>query len=813
MRSRHCILPLLVLGFNYAVISATISGRVIDNSTPAIPIPNATVSLRANGSTTYTDSGGRFSLNVTTTNLPQPAADRFLSMQVVGQNLRFSSAATERVHIDLYDVCGRNLGALLDRTFGPGTHSVALPALLQKNICPGLCVLKIQKGGETMSASVMQLDPRATPIGVNGFGYDGNGPAPLGKTMAASDNLDVYRMAYTTQSRSVNPSTTQALVDIVLTRTAAEAAIERKIDSLMALPAFTTTLKAGQMTMARKNQLTNTQLATYGIGAVFNGGSDPEGDNSPSAWATSIDGWMNAIANNSTLHIPPLYGQDCVHGVGTIAGCTVFPHNIGLGCTHDTALMAKIGRIVAAEAAGCGIRLNFAPCIASPRNEKWGRTYEGFGETPEINSLMGSAYIRGLQGDGDLSKSNAVAACAKHYLGDGATTNGVNSSTANISDATMRAVHLPQYAACGRENMATVMPSYSQWIRNGQSFPQTTDSYTLTTILKNQLGFDGFYVSDWDAIITTSGCTSYSNSCIASAINAGLDMTMIVTGANATTYIQSIVNQADGAIPMSRINDAVRRILRIKFRMNLWNHPTSDQNLRAQINSAQSKATAREAVRKSLVLLKNQNNALPLLKTEKVVVVGSYANDMGAQCGGWTISWQGQTGNSSGIAGQTIFSGLQSVGGASNVTFDQSGSNLSSASKVVVVVGESPYAEGSGDNINSLDLTNTNGAGSLITTCHNSGKPVIVVLLSGRPMIIDGEIANCDAFVAAWLPGAEGGGIADVLYNDYNFTGTLTNTWPASYAQIPINTGPTYADEQHGSGGASLFDYGFGLKY
>ena len=811
MRSRHCILPLLVLGFHYAVISATLSGRVIDNSTPAIPIPNATVSLRANGSTTFTDSLGLFSLTVTTTNLPQPVADRFLSMQVKGQDLRFSSAATERVHIDLYDVCGRNLGALLAKTFGPGTHSGALPALMQKKVHPGLCVLKIVKGDETLIASFMQFEARATPIAAIGFGYDGNGPAALAKTAAASDNLDVYRMAYTTQSRSVSPSTTQALGDIVLTRTAAEAAIERKIDSIMALPAFTTALKAGQMTMARKNQLTDAQLASYGIGAVFNGGSDPEGNNTPLAWSTSIDRWMNAIVNNSTLKIPPLYGQDCVHGVGTIAGCTVFPHNIGLGCSHDTALMARIGRIVAAEAAGCGIRLNFAPCIASPRNEKWGRTYEGFGETPEINSLMGSAFIRGLQGDGDLSKSSAVAACAKHYLGDGATTNGVNSSTTSISDATMRAVHLPQYAACGRENMATVMPSYSSWIRNGNQWPQTIDPYTLTTILKNQLGFDGFYVSDWDAILTS--CDAYSNSCIASAINAGLDMAMIVTGANATTYIQSIVNQADGAIPMSRINDAVKRILRIKLRMNLWSHPTSDGTLRGQINSSQNKAVAREAVRKSLVLLKNQNSALPLLKTEKVVVVGSYANDMGAQCGGWTISWQGQTGNSSGIVGQTILAGLQAVGGSSNVTFDQSGSNLSSAAKVVVVVGESPYAEGSGDNLNSLDLTNTNGAGNLITTCHNSGKPVIVVLLSGRPMIIDGEIANCDAFVAAWLPGAEGGGIADVLYNDYNFTGTLTNTWPASYGQIPINTGPTYSDEPHGSGGAALFDYGFGLKY
>jgi beta-glucosidase len=292
-----------------------------------------------------------------------------------------------------------------------------------------------------------------------------------------------------------------------------------------------------------------------------------------------------------------------------------------------------------------------------------------------------------------------------------------------------------------------------------------------------------------------------------------MDMAMIVSAASVTQYINAIVSQAGNVIPLSRINDAVKRILRVKFRMNLFGTPLSNSSLRAQINSAANQAIARQAVRESLVLLKNQNNALPLKTTDKVVVVGQWANDMGAQCGGWSITWQGQTGNTSGIVGTTILKGLQDAGG-SNVTYDQAGANLSGADKVVCVVGEIPYAEGNGDNLNNLDLSNTNNAGSLITTCFNSGKPVIVILISGRPMIIDTELSKCAAFVAAWLPGAQGGGIADVLYGgNYNFTGTLTHTWPASYAQIPINAGPTYGDEQHGSGGTPQFAFGFGLKY
>jgi beta-glucosidase len=736
-------------------------------------------------------------------------------MQIVGANLRFSSALTEKVQIDQYDLSGQKLATLLNKPFSAGSHSIALPVLMNKNALPGLCILKIHKGSETLSTSIIKIDSHAIPASNDGLGYDANGPISLSKTTASADNLLVYRFQFTPLSQSVTIGTTQNLGDIVVTRTAAEAAIERKVDSIMALPAFTIAMKAGQMTMARKSQLTDAQYASLGVGSIFNGGSDlvdVPGD-TPQEWATLLDRYQNSMLTSSTLKIPMIYGQDCVHGVGTIKGCTVFPHNIGLGCTHDTALISKIAQITANEAAACGIRLNFAPCVASVRNEKWGRAYEGFGETPEINSLMGAAYVRGLQNTGTY----AVAASVKHFVGDGSTTDGINGAggTTNISEATMRAIHLPQYAACAREGMYTVMPSYSSWTHNGTKWFQSLDSLTMTQMLKRDCGFDGFCVSDWDAIpqACVAGSSNYTNSCVAQSINAGMDMAMIVSAASVTQYISAIVSQAGSAIPLSRINDAVKRILRIKFRMNLFSTPLSNSTLRAQINSPQSQAIARQAVRESLVLLKNQNNALPLKTTDKVVVVGQWANDLGAQCGGWTIDWQGKTGNTTGIVGTTILKGLQDAGG-SNVTYDQAGANLSGADKVVCVVGESPYAEGNGDNLNNLDLTNVNNAGSLITTCSNSGKPVIVILISGRPLIIDTELSKCAAFVAAWLPGGQGSGIADVLYGGtYNFTGTLTNTWPASYGQIPINTGTNYADEQHGSGGAPQFAFGFGLKY
>ena len=814
MRRRYIALVLFVGYLQSLVFGGIISGRVIDSATSS-PIPNATVNLMVYGAETYTDTLGRFSFNITVSGVTLVNAGRQKTMAVVGTTLFFAAYDRENVSISVYDIRGQKVSTVLNRLFEAGTYSIPLPPLMRKNLGIGLYIMKIRKGNEQIVRAFVPMGDAGTAVYAEKSYSDKmqiEGMVAAQKAVLASfDSLKGFRMGYLPKEATITSYATQDVGDIILSMTAEEKAVAKKVDSMLAL--MTINEKAGQMTMARKAQLTNAQVASLGIGSVFNGGGDPVGGNTPSEWATYIDAIQTTVVASGPHKIPIIYGQDCVHGVGSIAGTTVFPHNIGLGCSGDTALLAKVGRVTASEAAGCGIRLNFAPCVSSVRNERWGRSYEGFGETPEINVSMGGAYVRGQQGYRDPSRDSAIATCPKHYLGDGGTTDGANAGTATLADSTMRRIHFPQYQACAREQMATIMPSYHTWARpGGASFKMTIDSIAYRMV-KKEAGFDGFAVSDWDAV--SSACGSYSNACIAQCINAGLDMAMVVSSANTTTWINAIVNQAGGAIPLARINDAVRRILRVKYRMHLFDHPYSNATSRAQINSAGHQAIAREAVRKSLVLLKNTGSALPLTRTERITVVGSFANDIGVQCGGWTINWQGQSGAGPGIAGQTILAGMQSVGTSANITYNSSGSGLVAANidKIVVVVGESPYAEGNGDNLNSLDLTNTNGAGTLITTCYNIGKPVIIVLLSGRPLIIDGEINKCAAFVAAWLPGGQGAGVADVLYGDYNFSGKLTHSWPVTYAQIPINTGKVYSEEQKGSGGTALFPVGYGLIY
>jgi beta-glucosidase len=817
MKYRAVFLICGALGlFSYSLgATVTLTGRVIDNSSPAVPIAGAAVSLKVNGASTTTSATGQFTLAATVTGVTQTGSGEISTLQMLGPKISFSTIASEKVHIDLFDLDGRRAGALLDRTFDAGSYSLSISGLIGKNTKAGLYILKIRKGAENLIGTFMLVGAKSGTVSVACQNIASTGQSFLAKTAASLDSLMVSKTGYVSKTLPITAYTTQNIGDVILTTNANDAVIEHKIDSLMAL--MNNNDKAGQMVQTQINsgsesdRLTDAQYASMGVGSVFNGGSDPSVPaNTPAAWAAIIDRIQNAIMNNSKLKIPMIYGQDCVHGVAEVAGCTVFPHNIGLGCTHDAALVTQMGRDVAAECAGIGIRMNFAPCIASVRNERWGRTLEGFGETPEINAQMGAAFVGGLQGDGDISQTGAITASIKHYLGDGATQNGVNNGNATISDATMRAVHLPQYAACVAQKAGVVMISYSTWTHNGQTWPQATDTYTMTTILKGELGFDGVCLSDWDGLI--QACGAYSNSCVASAINAGMDMVMIVANSNPNNFISAVVaGITSNTIPIARVNDAVRRILRLKFRMHLWDHPLSNATLRGQINSAAHKADARQAVRESMVLLKNTGSALPLLKTEKVVVVGPFADNMGAQCGGWTISWQGQLGAGPGIAGQTIWSGLQAAGG-SNITYSSNGTAISGADKIVVVVGENPYAEGQGD-VTVPDFSTCPNF-SLIQTCVSSGKPVVLVMLTGRPMILNNTVTSCNAIVEAWLPGSEGAGVADVLYGGtYNFTGTLTHTWPATAAQIPINTGTVYADEQHGTGGTPAFAYGFGLKY
>ncbi len=543
--------------------------------------------------------------------------------------------------------------------------------------------------------------------------------------------------------------------------------------------------KIGQMTQASRAALQGAEVREYFLGSVLNGADDLVKPNTAEAWADTIDR-LQMQALGTHLGIPLVYGLDAVHGDGELRGATVFPHNIGFGATRNAEIAEKAGKVTAEEVSATGVKWTFAPCIAVPRDERWGRTYEGFGETPELASMFAPAVVRGLQGE-KLGAPESVIACAKHYVADGATNKGEDRGDAKISEQELRAIHLPGYAAAVKAGVGSIMASYSSW--NGEHLHG--QKYLLTDVLKGELGFQGFVVSDWEGIDYMS--TSYKEN-VENAINAGIDMAMAAGGYNKfIRAVKSLVSA--GRIPMSRIDDAVRRILRVKAAAGLWEHPMADRRLASQIGSPEHRAVARDAVRQSVVLLKNDKNVLPLNKNAKVDVAGSKANDMGAQCGGWTVGWQGRLGPVT--PGTTIQRAIERA-----VASHALASGAGQADVVVVVVGETPYAEGAGD---SNDLTLSSADRGAIADARKSGKPVVTVLLTGRPLIIEDWLPLTDALVVAWLPGTEGEGVADVLFGDYKPTGKLPHTWPRSMSQIPINQGDAKYDP--------LFPYGFGLTY
>jgi beta-glucosidase len=427
-----------------------------------------------------------------------------------------------------------------------------------------------------------------------------------------------------------------------------------------------------------------------------------------------------------------------------------------------------------------------------PRNERWGRTYEGFGETPELASLAAPAAVRGLQGE-KLGAPESVIACAKHFLADGGTKDGIDQGDAVISEQELRAIHLPGYVAAVKAGVGSIMASYSSW--NGQRLHG--QKHLLTDVLKGELGFQGFVVSDWEGI-DKMGSSFKEN--VANAINAGVDMAMCSN--NYRQFIRTVKSLVgSNRIPMSRIDDAVRRILRVKAAAGLWEHPLANRALAAQVGSAEHRTVGRDAVRQSVVLLKNEKSLLPLKKTLRIHVAGSKANDMGAQCGGWTVGWQGRLGAIT--PGTTILAGIErALAGGAKVTTSRDASGAGAADVVVVVVGEEPYAEMSGDR---AELVLSSADRAAIANARKSGKPVVTVLLTGRPLIVEDWLPLTDGLLVAWLPGTEGDGVADVIFGDYKPTGKLPHTWPRSMKQIPINFG----DASY----APLFPYGFGLSY
>ncbi|MEW6060835.1 MAG: glycoside hydrolase family 3 N-terminal domain-containing protein [Bacteroidota bacterium] len=575
--------------------------------------------------------------------------------------------------------------------------------------------------------------------------------------------------------------------------------ISAKVNAL--LKKMTLDEKIGQMTQVDYEAIKAypNDIIKYSIGSILWGGNSEILDLSPKGWADCYDS-LQQLSEKTRLRIPILFGIDAVHGHNNVNGAVIFPHNVALGATRNPAIVEQVAAVTAREMKGTGIHWTFAPCVAVARNERWGRTYESFGEDPALVKMLASAFVKGLQ-NSSLADNNSVLACAKHYVGDGGTTNGRDQGNTEVDEAILRSIHLPGYLEAINAGVKSIMASYSSW--NGNKMHG--NRYLITDVLKGELKFNGFVVSDWSGIDQLSPNYKYA---VEQSINAGIDMVMITTGPgrrnNYEFFIKTLKELVkEKSVSMARIDDAVRRILRVKFEMGLFEQKYADRNLLAEVGSVEHRQISREAVRQSLVLLKNEKNVLPLSKTMKsIVVAGKGADDIGMQCGGWTIDWQGRQGNFLN-GGTTILQAVKNtVSKETKVKYSPDGSSADSGDVAIVVIGEEPYAEMFGDR---EDLSLTKEDIALVDQLTAKGVTVVVVLLSGRPMIINSTLEKSAAFVAAWLPGTEGEGITDVLFGDYAPTGKLPHSWPRSMKQIPINVG----DENYDP----LFPYGFGLTY
>jgi beta-glucosidase len=568
--------------------------------------------------------------------------------------------------------------------------------------------------------------------------------------------------------------------------------------------------KVGQMTQPDHEYIKDpTDVATLFVGSVLSGGGSDPKTNSVEDWTAMYEQYQSQ-AVTTRLKIPLLYGVDAVHGHNNVVGAVVFPQNVGLGATRDPTLVEQVSRLTAKEVRATGINWVFAPCVTVPRDDRWGRAYEGYGEDPALVAELGEAAVRGLQGT-DLKSPLSVLACAKHFVGDGGTVYGTGIPNPNqpgghfpndrgdvrLPEAEMRRLHLQGYITAIRAGVASIMPSYSSW--NGEKM--SGSKKWLTDVLKGELGFEGFLISDYNALDELPGDRAAQTE---RSINAGMDMVMVPQ--HYREFIETLKTLVrTNRVPMTRIDDAVTRILRVKAAMGLLEpafSPKADPSLLESFGSAAHRAVGRDAVRRSLVLLKNEHNALPIAASAKRIhVAGKSADDIGNQCGGWTIQWQGESGPIT--QGTTVLGAIrQHVKTASKVTYSVDGTGAEGADVAVVVVGETPYAEMTGDR---RDLSLAKEDIQAIANAKKAGVRVVVVLFSGRPLLVGDALANADAFIAAWLPGTEGAGIADVLFGDYKPTGKLPVSWARSAEQIPINVGDPNYDP--------LFPFGFGLTY
>jgi beta-glucosidase len=594
-----------------------------------------------------------------------------------------------------------------------------------------------------------------------------------------------------------------------------DAKTEARITEIMSK--MTLEEKVGQTIQADISAIKPEDLKIYPLGSILAGGnSSPAGNerSTPDAWLQlSDDFWRASLARPSQAKIPLLFGIDAVHGHSNLVGAVIFPHNVGLGAMHDPALIKRIGEVTAKEMSLAGVDWTFAPTVAVSRDKRWGRSYESYSENPADVAAYSGEMVKGLQGDTggrDGVKPGHIMSTAKHFLGDGGTKNGQDQGDTQVSEAELATVHGAGYPPAIQAGVLSVMVSFSSW--NGKKL--TGDKQLITGALKERMHFDGFAVTDWNAQGQVPGCTQTD---CPIAMNAGIDMFMAPDSWKGL-YKNTLAEVKSGKIPMSRLDDAVRRILRAKIKGGLFELGAPKDRALAgkwdQLGSPDNRAVARQAVRESLVLIKNQSHILPLKASAKVLVTGDGADNIGKQSGGWTITWQG-TGNANSDFpnGQSIFGGLKdavtAAGGTATLSAD--GSFTAKPDVAIVVIGEDPYAEFQGDRVNLDYKTGDRSDLDLIKKLKSQGIPVVTVFLSGRPLWTNPYINASDAFVEAWLPGTEGGGIADVLVGDAagkarnDFKGKLTFSWPKKANQGPLNYGATPYDPQ--------FAYGYGLTY
>ena len=599
--------------------------------------------------------------------------------------------------------------------------------------------------------------------------------------------------------------------------------IETRIEDL--LKRMTLEEKIGQMTQVEKNSINPGDITKYYIGSILSGGGGSPAINTPEAWYKMVEGFQNE-ALKTRLAIPIIYGVDAVHGHGNLKDATLFPQNIGLGAANNPELVEKIGRATAEEMLATGIPWNFSPVVAVVQDVRWGRTYEGFSENTEIVTSLGTAYVKGMQNiqAGDTpSQGQTLFALAtpKHFVGDGATIWGssrqnimntrymLDQGNMQVPEEVVRELFLPPYQSAVDAGAMSVMASFSSW----KGTKMHAQQGLLTGVLKDEFDFDGFIVSDWQAMDQIYPDDYYAS--IVTSVNAGVDMNMVPY--DYVTFIETMKTAVNnGDIPESRVDEAVRRILRVKFALGLFEHPMPDTKYQATVRSREHLELARQAVRESLVLLKNEGNILPLSKTTPVIfIAGEGANDIGLQSGGWTLEWQGKTGNDN--EGTTILSGIRALAGPSTrIEFNRGGDfsefkNEDGSQMIadvgIVVLSEIPYAEGVGD---KKDISLTDNEIELLRSVKEQSKSVIVILLTGRPRVITEGLPLAEAWVAAWLPGTEGDGIADVLFGDYSFTGKTPYSWPRSLEQLPINI--NNSKDKTGCD-APLFPFGYGRIY